>query len=117
PPLVTMFAFYWQHDKPDLPSFPTRRSSDLTPCGSFGPKRGRCQIAGQVRGWNLIKIGNFPRLLTDMTNTPYASMAFVSVWMGGGQFVMGNDFVIPIRYIQSTVRSKFYIYGPKPIIF
>src|SRR5690606_39645782 len=88
--------------------FLKRTVLNLTPCGSFGPKRGRCQIAGQVRGWNLIKIGNFPRLLTDMTNTPYASMAFVSVWMGGGdrKSTRLNSSHVKISYAVFCLKKK-----------
>ena len=86
--------------------FTGRAVSDLMPCGAFLPKERGFEVFGQFGSCNLVEVRDSALGVSFGANAPNTAMGLVTVWVGGWQFVVGNDFVIPVGDVEAAVRAE-----------
>ena len=72
---------------------------------------------GQFGGCGLVEVRDSALGMCFWANTPDAAVGFVTVWVGGWQFVVGDDFVIPVGDVEAAVRAELDVDGSEPIVF
>ena len=87
------------------------------PCGAFLPKEWGLEVFGEFGSCNLVEVRDSALGVCFGANAPDAAVGFVTVWVGGWQFVVGDDFVIPVGDVEAAVRAELDINRAEPIVF
>ena len=86
------------------------------PGSACGPGTGGRQLTHEFFIAQGCHIKGRPALLGLMTNAPDATVGLVPIGMIARYLVVGDDRVVPIHHIQTTIRTKVNRYGAEVFV-
>ena len=86
------------------------------PSCSFFPTARSSEVLDEVRIRSLENIGDRVGFLADVTDSPDATVGLVAGGIGARDFVVRDDFIIPVGNVEAAIGTEFHIDGAEPIV-
>ena len=70
----------------------------------------------EVRVRSLENIGDRSGLLADVADSPDATVGLVAGGIGARDFVVRDNFIIPVGNVETAIGAELHIDGTEPIV-